>query len=76
MDELIQFAKDVILSSLKMTVNQNSSRTRSHTVQSTGERDGVYTFHFLKEDTLFLSVLEVSARLHENTVVFSIKLNR
>ena len=76
MDELIKFAKDVILSSLKMTVNQNSSRTRSHTVQSTGERDGVYTYHFLKEDTLFLSVLEVSARRHENTVVFSIKLNR
>ena len=76
MNDLILFAKDVLLSSLKMTVNQTSFRTISYTVQSTDEENGVFTYHFKGEDTSFLEKLDVTARVQGNTVIFSIDMKR
>jgi len=76
MNDLIFFAKDALLSSLKMTVNQTSFRTISYTVQSTDEENGVFTYHFKGEDTSFLEKLDVTARVQGNTVIFSIDMKR
>lgn len=76
MKNFLNFATEKILSSLRAQINWTAFATTSYPVRSENETENGVTYNLLSKPLSHINKLEISARQHKNTIVFSIEMER
>lgn len=72
MNDILTFAKDTVLSSLELTLSMSAFMEKKATVREVEETDGVTVFHMKDPDDPSTDRIDISARIVNDTVIFSI----